>query len=114
MIGLNPTFLINKSLRINKPGENLHDFIFSSIKIWIKKIDYAGIMADWFESYIFNKKHFVKIIQCVECKAPQGRLLGSLLFVIHVNYIFTLTLKAMFHNLRRNFGTGKCCLLVED
>ena len=114
MIGLNPTFLINKSLRINKPGENLHDFIFSSIKILIKKIDYAGIMADWFESYIFNKKHFVKIIQCVECKAPQRRLLGSLLFVIHVNYIFTLTLKAMFHNLRRNFGTGKCCLLVED
>ena len=52
-------------------------------------------MVDWFEFYIFNKQQFVKIIQDVESKASQDRLLGSLLFVIHVNYIFILILKVI-------------------
>ena len=52
-------------------------------------------MVDWFESYIFNKQQFIKIIQDVESKASQDRLLGSLLFVIHVNYMFILILKVI-------------------
>ena len=61
----------------------------------LSKLEIHGIngnMLKWFESYLTNRKQYIQIdketkiaLQDVTCGAPQGLMLGPLLFLIYVN-----------------------------
>ena len=47
-----------------------------------------------FGSYLNGKKQYIKITECgdtvkqdIKCGVPQGSILGSLLFLLYVNYL---------------------------
>ena len=61
----------------------------------MSKLEMYGIKGNllkWFESYLTNRKQYIQIdketkiaLQDVTCGAPQGSILGPLLFLIYVN-----------------------------
>ncbi len=50
-----------------------------------------GLSLNWFKSYLSNRKQFVEYnkiksdIKAINCGAPQGSVLGHLLFLIYIN-----------------------------
>ena len=63
-------------------------------RILISKLCKYGIkghILQWFESYLKNRKQFVRIknfksqIKSITCGVPQGRILGHLLFILYIN-----------------------------
>ena len=63
--------------------------------ILLKKLQLYGITdknLTWFQSYLSNRKQYIEIGEnsktdpkYVTCDAPQGSLLGPLLFLVYVN-----------------------------
>ena len=65
-------------------------------KILLHKLEHYGfrcIVLQWFENYLTNRTQYVYYNNCksdqrdIVCGAPQGSILGPLLFILHVNYI---------------------------
>ena len=65
-------------------------------KILLKKLDHYGIRGSslkWFERYLSYRKQCVKIgnthsdTDTIKCGAPQGSILGPLLFLIYIHDI---------------------------
>ena len=64
-------------------------------KILLRKMEIYGIggtTLKWFENYLTNRKQYIQIsnikktnLKDVACGAPQGSILGPLLFLIYVN-----------------------------
>ena len=85
-------------------------------KILLKKL-YAygirGIFLKWFESYLSGRTQYVVFdgVQPekhrVDCRAPQGSILGPLLFILNMNDICNVS-KLMFTIL---YGDDTCVLL---
>ena len=62
--------------------------------ILLRKLDNSGIRGkalDRFVSYLADKEYYVRIgscdyySKCIKISSPQGSLLGSILFLVHIN-----------------------------
>ena len=70
----------------------------------------------WFSSYLSNRKQFVTIdgfnseIKSFQYGVPQGSVLGSLLFLIYINYLHnTIKFSQSFH-----FADDTCLLNIQN
>ena len=50
-----------------------------------------GVLSDWFKSNLFNRSQYVSMnrydsgLAAVNCGAPQGSVLGPLLYLLYIN-----------------------------
>ena len=58
-------------------------------QILLAKLNHYGICGvsnDWFKSYLSDSSHYVSIsLATINYGVPQGLVLGSLLFLLHIN-----------------------------
>ena len=63
-------------------------------QILLAKLNHYGICGfsnDWFKSYLSNRNQYVSIngfdsgLAAINCAIPQGSVLGTLLFLLHIN-----------------------------
>ena len=88
---LNEKFLpISIFMDLSKAFDTLdHDILLGKLRYY----GINGTSLDWFRSYLSNQKQYVGInnerSSCLDIKAgaPQGSILGPLLFLIYMNYI---------------------------
>jgi hypothetical protein len=58
---------------------------------------FRGVVLQWFESYLNNRKQFVRYQmrdsdkKIIKCGVPQGSILGPLLFILYINDIVNTT-----------------------
>ena len=71
-----------------------------------KKLEGMGVVSiDWFKSYLADRQQVGNIIGVtsspfyVKCDVPQGSILGPLLFLCHVNDMYTYVSAACKLNL---------------
>ena len=63
--------------------------------VLLKKLEMYGVNTTnlaWFASYLNSRKHCIKITESadtvkkgIKCGVPQGSIIGTLLFLLHVN-----------------------------
>jgi len=68
----------------------------------MKHYGFRGVVYDWFESYLNNRKQYVNFnnsrsdLKDIICGVPQGSILGPLLFILYVNDIVNTSNKFNF------------------
>ena len=80
-------------------------------QILIQRFNYYGIRGianNWFSSYLQNRTQFVSIngfdsnVNAVCCGIAQGSILGSLLFLIYINYLYFAIKYCKVHHFANN------------
>ena len=66
-----------------------HSILIENLNVY----DVRGVAEKWVESYLCDKKQFVKIDECssnllsVSCGVAQGSVLGHKMFIVYINNI---------------------------
>ena len=112
MIGLNPICPIaismyhaftniTENMKKALDGGNIGCGVFVDLQKAFDTVDHQilqlnhygirGVSNDWFKSYLSNRNQYVSIngfdsaLTSINCGAPQGSVLGPLLFSLHIN-----------------------------